>query len=94
LGHQKEFSEPSVENSSSGYGYYWFGDLPPNIEIIKDIHKSFFSKVSKLFNNTPSPNNPYRHFVRNTAFLKSFLEISFMRSHIFDDDYQISQVHD
>jgi hypothetical protein len=83
-----------AETSSAYYGYYWFGDLPPNIEVIKDIHEAFFSKVSGFFNDIPSANNPYRHFVRNTSLSKSFGGTSFIRSHIFDYDDQISQVHD
>lgn len=86
-------TSPSVNNSSC-YGYYWFGDLPPNIEVIKDIHEPFFLKVSKFFNNDPSADNSYRHFVRNTTPSKSFGGTSFTRSHIFDYDDQIGQVHD
>ena len=85
---------PLAETGSAYYGYYWFGDLPPNIEVIKDIHEAFFSKVSGFFNDTPSTDNPYRHFVRNTSSSKSFGGTSFIRSHIFDYDEQISQVHD
>jgi len=85
---------PQAETNSAYYGYYWFGDLPPNIEVIKEIHEAFFTKVSAFFNDTPSANNPYRHFVRNARSSKSFGGASFIRSHIFDYDDQISQVHD
>ncbi|PVH87156.1 hypothetical protein DL98DRAFT_649445 [Cadophora sp. DSE1049] len=34
---------------SANYGYYWFGNLPPNIEVIKGIHESFFTNVQKFF---------------------------------------------
>ncbi|RFU28464.1 hypothetical protein B7463_g7895, partial [Scytalidium lignicola] len=84
----------TTETSPPYYGYYWFGDLPPNIKVIKDIHEAFFLKVSEFFNDTPSPNNPYRHFVRNMSPSKSFRGTSFTRSHIFDYDDQISQVQD
>jgi hypothetical protein len=85
---------PPAETSSAYYGYYGFGDLPPNIEVIKDIHEALFSKVSGFFNDIPLANNPYRHFVRNTSPSKSFGGTSFICSHIFDYDNQISQVHD
>ncbi|KAH7403315.1 hypothetical protein BKA64DRAFT_446872 [Cadophora sp. MPI-SDFR-AT-0126] len=35
--------------AAANYGYYWFGNLPPNIEVIKDIHESFFTHVQKFF---------------------------------------------
>lgn len=76
------------------YGYYWFGSLLTNIEIIKDIHHAFFLKVSSFFSDSPSAGNPYRHFVRNTGSVKSFGGTSFTRSHIFNYDDQIDQIHD
>lgn len=79
---------------SDYYGYYWFGSLPSNIEVIKDIHHAFFLKVSDFFNDTPLASNPYRHFVRNTTPVKSFGGTSFVRSHIFDYDDQITQAQD
>jgi hypothetical protein len=77
---------------SDYYGYYWFGTLPPNIEVIKDIHHAFFLKVSAFFDDTPSASNPYRSFVQKT--ISSFSSTSFIRSHIFDYNDQISIAED
>lgn len=79
---------------SDYYGYYWFGDLPPNLEVIKDIHHDFFLKVTTFFEASFSADNPYRSFVLNTGRSKSFGGTSFLRSHIFTYDDQISQVED
>ncbi|RFU32834.1 hypothetical protein B7463_g3487, partial [Scytalidium lignicola] len=84
----------TARTSSAYYGYYWFGNLPPNIGVIKDIHEAFLLKVSQFFNDILSSDNPYRHFVRNTLHSKSFGGTSFIRSHIFDYDDQIGQVQD
>jgi hypothetical protein len=82
------------ETISKGYGYYWFGDLPSNLDAIKDIHYSFFLKATEFFEGSSSPENPYRSFVLNTGDTKSFLGTSFLRSHIFAYDNQISQAKD
>jgi hypothetical protein len=37
---------------------FWFGDLPSNIGVIKDIHHNFFVKVSAFFQDIPSASNP------------------------------------
>ena len=75
---------------SDYYGYYWFGALPPNVEVIRDIHHAFFLKVSSFFGDTPSAINPYRSFVRSTTPEASFGGTNFIRSHIFDYDDRIS----
>jgi hypothetical protein len=85
---------PSPESQVDYYGYYWFGDLPPNIAIIRDVHYAFFLKVSDFFDEPPSENNPYRSFVRNSSQAKFFGGTSFVRSHILDYDDQIAQVRD
>ena len=85
---------PIPGTASDYYGYYWFGNLPPNIEVIKDIHHDFFAKVSPFFQDSPSAYNPYRSFVRNTHSTPSFGGTNFTRSHIFDYDSQISIAHD
>ena len=79
---------------SDYYGYYWFGDLPPNIAVIKDIHHDFFVKVSDFFQDPPSATNPYRTFVRNTTPTKSFGGRNYIRSHIFSYDDEILAAHD
>ncbi|KAF8865277.1 hypothetical protein BDZ45DRAFT_441517 [Acephala macrosclerotiorum] len=79
---------------SDYYGYYWFGELPPNVAIIKDMHHDFFLKVSEFFEETPSVDNPYRSFVLNTWPSKSLWGTSFLRSHIFAYDDQISEADD
>ena len=77
------------------YGYYWFGDLPPNIRAIRDIHYEFFVKVSEFFEDPPSATNPYRSFVRNNGKLVQCFEGSgFTRSHIFDYDSLITRASD
>jgi hypothetical protein len=76
------------------YGFYWFGDLPPNIQAIRDIHYEFLLKVSEFFQDPPSASNPYRAFVRNNGAVMSFGGTGFTRSHIFDYDDQIAQAHD
>ncbi|KAL5326945.1 hypothetical protein ACEPPN_004634 [Leptodophora sp. 'Broadleaf-Isolate-01'] len=84
----------TLATSSASYGFYWFGELPPNVEVIREIHEAFFLKVSRFFNDSPSVSNPYRHFVRYNSAKKAFGGTSFVRSHIFDYDDQIAQVHD
>lgn len=79
---------------SDYYGYYWFGTLPPNIAVIKDIHHDFFTKVSTFFSDAPSATNPYRSFVLRTTPNPSFGGTNFLRSHIFSYDDQISLAHD
>lgn len=77
------------------YGYYWFGDLPPNIKIIRDMHYEFFIKASEFFGDTPSLTNPYRSFVRNNGKLvQCFGGSGFTRSHIFDYDSLITKADD
>jgi hypothetical protein len=77
------------------YGYYWFGDLPPNIQAIRDIHYGFFVKVSEFFEDPPSAKNPYRSFVRNNGKLvQCFRGSGFTRSHIFDYDSLITKADD
>lgn len=85
---------PIPGSPSDYYGYYWFGSLPPNVEIIKDMHHSFFLKICDFFEETFSASNPYRSFVRNTGSRKSFIGTSFTRSHIFDYDDQIAEAED
>jgi hypothetical protein len=85
---------PIPESISDYYGYYWFGELPPNIEVIKDMHHAFFLKIRDFFEETPSASNPYRSFVRNTGSRKTFGGTSFTRSHIFDYDDQIAEAED
>jgi hypothetical protein len=79
---------------SDYYGYYWFGNVPSNIEVIKDIHHDFFVKVSEFFQDPPSATNPYRSFVLNTYSTPSSTGKNYLRSHIFSYDSQISLVHD
>ncbi|KAE9368515.1 hypothetical protein N431DRAFT_428298 [Stipitochalara longipes BDJ] len=85
---------PVAESISDYYGFYWFGDLPPNIEVIKDMHHAFFIKICDFFEETPSASKPYRSFVRNAGYRKSFVGTSFARSHIFDYDDQIAEAED
>jgi hypothetical protein len=85
---------PIAGSVSDYYGYYWFGDLPPNIEVIKDMHHVFFLKICDFFEEKPSASNPYRSFVRNTGPRISFRGTSFSRSHIFDYDNQIADAED
>ena len=81
---------PIPGTMSDYYGFYWFGDLPQNIAVIKDIHHDFFVKVSNFFQDPPSSSNSYRSFVRRTLSKGSFGGINYTRSHIFDYDEQIS----
>jgi hypothetical protein len=77
------------------YGYYWFGDLPSNIQVIRDIHYEFFVKVSDFFQDPPSTTNPYRSFVRNNGRVNQcFGGSGFTRSHIFDYDSLITKAED
>jgi hypothetical protein len=76
------------------YGYYWFGELPPNIKVIRDIHYQFFVKVSDFFKDPPSASKPYRSFVRNNGRLHNFGGSGFTRSHIFDYDDLITKADD
>jgi hypothetical protein len=90
-------SNPSVPipgSISDYYGYYWLGDLPPNIEVIKNIHHDFFLNICDFFEEAPSASNPYRSFVRNTELQISFGGTTFTRSHIFDYDNQIAEAED
>ena len=86
-------SNPPIPPPGSFYGYYWFGDLPSNIAVIKDIHHDFFLKVSSFFQDSPSTANPYRSFVHKTA-TPSFGGKSYLRSHIFSYSSQILSAHD
>lgn len=79
---------------SDYYGYYCFGNLPPNLEVIKDMHHDFFLKICVFFEETPSASNPYRSFVRSTDSRNSFIGTSFTRSHIFDYDSRIAEAED
>ncbi|PMD38154.1 hypothetical protein L207DRAFT_514073 [Hyaloscypha variabilis F] len=85
---------PVSGSISDYYGFYWFGGLPSNIEVIKDMHHSFFLKICDFFEEMPSASNPYRSFVRNTGSRKSFVGTSFTRSHVFDYDNQIAEAED
>lgn len=84
-----------INNSISDYyGYYWFGSLPSNIEIIQKIHLDFLLKVANFFSDPPTAENPYRSFVRNIGHIGSFGGSFFNRSHIFDYDSRIAQAED
>jgi hypothetical protein len=86
-----------IHSSSSTvdyYGYYWFGTLPSNIEVIRDEHHAFFMKASEFFEDPPSASNPYRSFVRRSGSSRSFGGTGFIRSQIFDYDNQIAQAED
>jgi hypothetical protein len=83
-----------LPRSISDHGYYWFGDLLPNINVIKDIHRQFFLNVSEFFDDPPSESKPYRSFVRNNGKARRMGGTSFKRSHIFDYDDQIPQATD
>lgn len=85
---------PITGSISDYYGYYWFGNLPPTIEVIKDMHHALFLKICDFFEETPSASNPYRSFARNTGPRKSFNGSNFTRSHIFDYDDQIAEAED
>ena len=85
---------PIPGTMSDYYVFYWFGDLPQNIAVVKDIHHDFFVKVSNFFQDPPSSSNSYRSFVRRTLSKGSFDGINYTRSHIFDYDEQISVKHD
>ena len=83
------------ESLSDYYGYYWFGDLPSNIKVIKDIHREFFSEAASFLDTPlPSTDNPYRSFVRSNEGSKIFGGTCFRNSQIFDYDDQIAQVED
>jgi len=85
---------PITGSISDFYGYYWFGNLPPTVEVIKDMHHALFLKICDFFEETPSASNPYRGFVRHTGPRKSFNGSSFTRSHIFVYEDQIAEAED
>lgn len=85
---------PITGSISDYYGYYWFGNLPPTVEVIKDMHHALFLKICDFFEETPSASNPYRGFARHTGPRKSFNGSSFTRSHIFDYEDQIAEAED
>jgi hypothetical protein len=87
---------PILGTTSNYYGYYWFGDLPPNIEVVKDIHHDFFLKVSAFFDDTPLVDNPYRSFVFNNYARKSFGGTGVTRSYIssYDDLINLAEDYD
>ena len=87
-------SIPVPGSISPYYGFYWFGDLPSNIEVIKDMHHALFVEICDFFEEAPSSDNPYRSFIRNTGTRRSFIGTSFTRSHIFDYDDQIAEAED
>ncbi|KAE8451031.1 hypothetical protein EG329_004703 [Mollisiaceae sp. DMI_Dod_QoI] len=90
-------SNPPSSNPGSisdYYGYFWFGDLPPNVAVIKDLHYEFLLKVTEFFEVSVSADNPYRSFALDTGLSKSFGGTSFLRSQIFTYDDQISQAED
>jgi len=85
---------PLQGSISDYYGYYWFGDLPPNIKVIKDIHHAFFLKICAFFQDQPSAINPYRSFVLYLGSAKGFGASNFHRSQIFGYDDQIGEAED
>ncbi|KAL5314730.1 hypothetical protein ACEPPN_017376 [Leptodophora sp. 'Broadleaf-Isolate-01'] len=42
-------SNPLATTTTGNYGYYWFGSLPSNIELIKDMHRAFFANAKRFF---------------------------------------------
>lgn len=83
---------PKAGSISDYYGYYWFGNLPPNIKAIQREHYRFFRAFSELFETTPSPINCHRSFVRNGGNTKCFVSTSFLHSHVLDYDTQIDKI--
>ncbi len=51
---------PVPRSTSDYYGYYWFGELSPNIVVIRDIHLDSYLKVSGFFEDSPSQANSHR----------------------------------
>ncbi|KAI9047738.1 hypothetical protein LZ554_008448 [Drepanopeziza brunnea f. sp. 'monogermtubi'] len=75
---------PTDGGVSGYYGYYWFGNLPRNIEAIKNRHHTFLLKLCEFFETTPSQIDCYRSFVRNGGDKKNFGTMSFSHSCILD----------
>ncbi len=96
VGHIQSTPLTSTSRSLPGsYGYYWFGDLPPNIEAIKKLHPDFALKAATFMDiPPPSADNPYRSFVRRSPRSKAFGGTCFRNSQIFDYGDQVSQVRD
>ncbi len=87
-------SAPIARGISDYYGYYWFGSLQPNINVIQKIHHDFLMKIAEFFEDIPTRDNPYRTFVRNRGHVEAFGGTCFTRSHIFDYDRRIDQAED
>ncbi|CZS95430.1 uncharacterized protein RCO7_05728 [Rhynchosporium graminicola] len=61
-----ENSTANVEEGHEGstsdtYGYYWFGLLPPKIEIMKNIHYACFTNAQKMFGPDDDSVQDFKH---------------------------------
>jgi hypothetical protein len=73
-------SEPPT--SDKGFcGSYWFGNLPPNIDAVKDFNYKMFPRVSDFFKDREGS---YRVFFRRVP--KGFNEYGFNSSGLIDYD--------
>lgn len=57
---------PELGIDSNYYGYYWFGTLPSNIQVILNEHHALYLEVCAFFNWSPSILAPYRTFILNS----------------------------
>ncbi|KAJ3012326.1 hypothetical protein HKX48_006335 [Thoreauomyces humboldtii] len=76
------------------FGFYWFGNLPPNLVDLPAINKVLFEKMSVFFKDPPSVGNPYRIFVRKATPAPGFGGSAFHRSYIFEYDSRIAYASD
>ncbi|KAG4442455.1 hypothetical protein IFR05_002057 [Cadophora sp. M221] len=51
----------TITRALDNYGYYWFGSLPPNIEVIKDMHRTFFNNAKNFFETDDHTKEDFDH---------------------------------
>jgi len=85
--------EAAELDTAKGYfGFYWFGSVPPKISNLVSKTKGMFEKMSAMFGDPPSKENPYRIFIRRSMPARGFGGSAFQRSYVLEYDTYIDEV--
>lgn len=79
-------SYPAVPSKDDYYGFYWLGDAPDLITEAGKINERLFPQMSNFFSDPPSPDNPYRVFVRIATPARGNGGGAFTRSYMLEYD--------
>ncbi|KAH8805223.1 hypothetical protein F5884DRAFT_835593 [Xylogone sp. PMI_703] len=80
------------EQSEDYFGFYWFGSVPRRISGLVPQTKQMFEKISYMFKDPPTQDNPYRIFIRRASPARGLGGSAFQRSYVLEYDTYIHSV--